>query len=220
MADEPILITAAEPEAAIPTLWEGPALDLPTGAVRNPDGSVSVALAHPFDLDYRQAGNVIRSEPVTHVTLHRMTGEDVLKITRAKDRERAAMIAALRITPARYELWSQKMDARDESMIGAVVAELMGAGQAGLPDQARDEGDTVALTLMIPATDDQGTVWSEIRFPTLTVAARRRIGEAEEPLVSFVQHGTGLTPKSAKALVHAMDAADAAAVIRVRGFLS
>lgn len=220
MDEAPILITAAEPEAAIPTLWEGPPLDLPAGAALNPDGSVTVTLAHPFDLQYRQAGDVIRSERITEAVIHRMNGADMLRVMKAKDRERAAMIAALRITPARYELWAQHMDARDESLLGEVVAEIMQAGRTGLSAQAEDHGDAVTLRLLLPANDDQGTLWEEIRFPRLTVVARRRIGEADEPLVAFVQHGTGLTPKSARALVHAMDAADVAGVMGVRGFLS
>ncbi len=220
MSDTPILITAAEPEPAIPTLHDGPVMDLPDGAVLNHDGSVTVTLRWPFDIQYRQGGGEVRSERVADVTLRRLTGADVLKVTKAKDATRAAMVAAIGVTPARFELWAHQMDARDETTIGLVVAELMAVGRTGLPERAEDDGGVVHLPLLFPAADDAGTVWSALRFPRLTAAHRRRMQDADERLVWAVQHATALTPKSAKALVNAMDAADAAAVIQVIGFLS
>lgn len=215
-----LLITEAAPDAVVPTLWEGPELDLPPGAVLNGDGSVTVTLRYPFDLAYRQGAETIRSERVAEVTLRRLTGADVLKITKAKDAARAAIVAAAGLTPARFELWCQKLDASDETLLGQVVTEMMGVGRSGLPEQAEDRGDAVLLRLLFPAEDDQGTAWSELRFPRMTAAQRRRMTDADESLVWAVQHATGLTPKGARALLVAMDAADAAAITRVLGFLA
>lgn len=218
--DAPDIRITAEDDGVIPTLWEGPELDLPDGAVLNGDGTVTVTLRYPFELAYRQGGDTIRSDRIGEVRLRRLSGIDVLKITKARDAARAAIIAAAGLTPARWELWSQKLDATDETRLGKAVTEMMGVGRSGLPDEAEDLGEAVLLRLLFPTADETGTVWSELRFPRLTAAQRRRMQDAEESLVWGVQHATSLSPKSARALLVGMDAADAAAITRVLGFLS
>jgi hypothetical protein len=209
------------PDISVPVLSDGPAMDLPPNATLNADGSVTIMLDYPKVLKYRQPGSdqVVREEPVDSLTLRRLTGADVRKMIGAKNPTATALALASGLGAAKLHLLAQIMDARDDSAANEVVGELLGGMKMGLPEHATETRDGVTLPLWRPTVDEEGTAHTEVLFKRLTAAQRRQAADAPNLLDWGVALATGITPKSAKFLVDAMDGADAMAVNQVILFL-
>lgn len=218
-----IKIDLGTPGDDIPVLDEAPEAELPRGATRNPDGSVTVAFDRPVSLTYRQAvGGAVKTETLDHLVLHRVTGAVMRKI-QAKTVARGsqqALAAAARMTPARAALLWDKADAADLTAVQDVIAVLLDLGE-GLPAHAT-EGDDGAITLPLraPAQDGEGRTYEALVFRRMTGADMIAIAEGKDPLVVAVQRAQGISPKAAAELLDAVDAADVVGVQRVVGFLS
>lgn len=202
----------------IPTLYEGPAMDLPAGAVQNGDGSVTLTLAYPKTLKFK-TGDQVRQEPIETLMFHRVTGEAARKIIAAKDKSTVGFAASARMTPARANLIVNALDAADGMAAAEVVTELLGGSAGGLPENATSTPDGVTLSLLFPTCDNEGTEHTELTFPRMTVGQRNQ-AQAQPDILDYVAaKATGLTPKQAHELLDKMDGADLRSVNRVVLFL-
>jgi hypothetical protein len=124
---------AAPAAAALPTLNEnGPADDLPPGAVRQDDGSVLYTLHHPCTIKFRrQSDGATREEALTELRLHRLTGADMRAITAVKPEQMTvvAIARSARINEAKMALFFDVMDASDATAAGEVVSSFLGTGR-------------------------------------------------------------------------------------------
>ena len=214
-----VLVIDGTLPAQIPTLYEGPALDLPAGAVMNEDGSVILTLDYPKTLRFSSAGQV-REEPIDSLVFHRMSGSDGRRIINAKNQAVIGFAASARMTPGRSNLILNVLDAADGMAAGLVVTELLGgAANGGLPDHAVSSPDGVKLDLLFAVTGEDGTEYTDMFFPRMTVAERNKAQAATDILDFVTGQVTGLTPKLAHDLLDKMDAADVRSVYRVIGFL-
>ena len=219
-ADAPIVIGDL-PDDGIPVLFDGPPMDLPPGATLNADGSVTLALQHPFTLQFKPIGSdqVAREEPFDFLIFRRLGGADVRKMIGAKNAADMALALCTGLGPAKLSLVQKLMDAADEGAASEVVSELLGGLKAGLPPHAEDTPDGIVLPLFKPATDEQGTAFSSLTFKRLTAERRRAAADAPNLLDWGISWATGLSPKAAKSLVDDMDGADAMGVNLVILFL-
>jgi hypothetical protein len=217
MKSPKILIADILPEE-IPTLYEGPAMDLPSGAEQNGDGSITLTLAYPKKLKFK-TGQQEEMLPIDTLTFYRVTGDVARKIIAAKDKSLVGFAASARMTPARSNLIINALDAADGMTAAEVVNELLGGAGGGLPDNAVSTPDGVTLSLLFPTTDADGTEHTEFFFPRMTVAQRNQ-AQAQPDILDFVTGKvTGLTPKQAHDLLDKMDGADFRSVNRVVLFL-
>jgi hypothetical protein len=213
----PAIIADTLPDE-IPTLYEGPSLDLPAGAEQNPDGSVTLTLEYPKKLTFR-AGADVREERLETLTFHRVTGADARKFIVAKDKAVVGFAACARVTPARANLIINALDAADGMAAAEVVIELLGGALAGLPDNAVSSPEGVQLTLTHPVTDAEGKETTDLFFPRMTVAQRNKVQAQPDMLDFAVSTVLKSTPKEAHDLLDRMDGADLRSVNRVMLFL-
>ena len=221
MTGDPITIGDAPLDETIAILSELPPMDLPSGAVLNADGSVTLTLDYPVAPKFRMAGSdaVVREEPVTQLVLKRLGGADVRKMIAAKNATNMALAISSGLGLGKLNLLLQVMDATDEAAAGDVVGELLGGLKAGLPANATDGPEGVLLPFSFPVTGEDGTHYASLFFKRLTAAQRRQAVDAANLLDWGVGIAAGVSPKDAKALVDAMDGADAMAVNQVILFL-
>lgn len=206
---------AASPDAApAPGVAEVPLLDLPAGAEAQPDGSVVLTLEYPVTVAFRGAEDKARI--VTSLTLRRLSGADVRRMTEASAKRAMpmALAASAGETPARMALLTGLMDASDVNAASAVVSALLDIGD-DLPERAREDGRTVVLPLLFPVPDRE-----EIVFRRLTGADLLAIGGAKDVVCQALARSAGMSPAEARELFDALDGADAMGVQRVIGFLS
>ncbi len=219
--DNPIAIGDVPPDLTIPVLPDGPPMDLPSGCTINPDGSVTLTLDYPCSVKYRVPGTdqVVKEDRYDSLTLRRLTGADVRKIIAAKNPTSTALALSTGLGAGKLALFQNVADASDDAAASDVVNELLGGIKAALPAHAEETADGILLPLFRPVEDDAGTLCRELLFKRLTAAQRRQASEAPNLLDWGVALSAGVTPKEAKALVDAMDGADAMAVNRVVLFL-
>ena len=142
-----IIIADTLPEE-LPTLYEGPAMNLPPGAELKGDGSVTLTLAYPKTLRFRK-GDAEETLPIDTLTFRRMNGAQARKIVNAKDKGVVGFSAATGVTPARANLIINALDAADGMDAAEVVNELLGGAGVGLPDNAVSTPDGVTLSLLL-----------------------------------------------------------------------
>jgi hypothetical protein len=214
MEPREIIVGDPQPDLSLPILQEDLALDLPSNAVLNPDGTVTVTFDYPAVLKFRQVGSeaIAREETIASLTLRRLSGVDVRKMIAAKNPTTMALALSSGLSLGKLSLLQQRMDARDEASANDVVDQMLGGLKMGLPDHATDTEDGVTLPLRVPAVAGDGTVFNELKFGRLTAAQRRQAAEAANILDWGMALATGMTPKQAQELVDGMDGADAMAV--------
>ena len=199
--------------AAVPAIEaDMPLMELPRGAEAF-DAHVVLTLDFPVTVQFRgQEG----AETLTALTMMRLTGADVRRVTEAPAARGAsvALAASLRWTPARTALVLSLMDASDAAAAHAVVAALLDVGD-GLPERARDEGARVVLPLLVPVGER-----TEIPFRRLTGADLQAIAAGKDVVTQALARAAGLSPVEARDLFDTLDGADAMGVSRVVGFLS
>jgi hypothetical protein len=208
-----ILIADTLPDE-IMTFYEGPVLDLPSGAEQNADGSVTLTLDYPKAL-------TIGAEKLSidKLTFHRISGADARKLIAAKNQDVVGFAASARVLASRANLIINAMDAADGMAAARVVTELVGGPITGLPDNAISTSDGVNLTLLFPVTDGEGQECANLFFPRMTVAQRNK-AQAQPDILDFVTgNAAGLTPKQAHDLLDKMDGADFRSVNSVMRFL-
>ncbi len=199
--------------AAAPELEaEAPLLDLPRGA-EAVGGQVVLRLDYPVELRFRGAPS---GETLSALTMMRLTGADVRRVTDAPAARGAAvaLAASLRWTPARTALVLGLMDASDAAAAHAVVAALLDVGD-GLPERAREEDGRVVLPLLFLVGER-----TEIVFRRLTGADLQAIAGGKDVLTQALARAAALSPAEARELFDTLDGADAMGVSRVVGFLS
>ena len=220
MSDTMIVVGDTPVLDDVPVLLEGRVLNLPEGAVRNPDGSVTLTLVAPKLFRYSDRGQLQESTLET-LLLHRLNGVDIAKMRAAKDPTNTALVQSLRWSAAKFELLLKVLDARDLGRAEEVVGEFLDMSAAGgLPPHAEETAEGVMLPMMEhPAEDAAGTAHDSFLFKWLTAAQVRQIKDAPDPLAWAVALATGLSPKGAKEVLASMDGADAMAMSRVVSFL-
>lgn len=125
-------VTAAAPgETDVVELGDGPAL--PEGAEALSDGSVRLVLKHPVTLRFRngRTGEVREGETLDHLVLHRLTGEDMRRISAARAEAMLAVSVArsARRDPVTFDKFFDRMDAADITAAGQVIDGFLGTGR-------------------------------------------------------------------------------------------
>jgi hypothetical protein len=212
-----IIIADTLPEE-LPTLYEGPAMNLPPGAELKGDGSVTLTLAYPKTLRFRK-GDAEETLPIDTLTFRRMNGAQARKIVNAKDKGVVGFSAATGVTPARANLIINALDAADGMDAAEVVNELLGGAGVGLPDNAVSTPDGVTLSLLFPVAGEDGTEHAELFFPRMTVQQRNQAQAQPDILDHVVAKVAGVSAKQARDLLDKMDGADFRSVNRVVLFL-
>lgn len=213
----PIVIADVLPDE-VPMLYEGPVMDLPAGAEQNGDGSVTLTLDYPKTLTFRDGSKEVKL-PIDTVTFHRISGADARKFMAAKNQSIIGFSVSAHVTAARAKLMIDAMDAADGMAAAQVVTELVGGPSNGLPENATSTPDGVTLSLLFPVSDDDGTEYTELFVPRMTVAQRNK-AQAQPDILDFVVgNATKLSPKQAHDLLNKMDGADCRSVNRVVLFL-
>ena len=217
---EPILIADLPIDTAAPAN-DAPPMDLPPNAVLNADGTVTLALEWPCQVEMRKAGTseVAATEPYATLTLRRLTGADVRAMIAAKDSSEMALALSSGLGLGKLRRLQTVLDARDEADANAVIGEFLGAGGQGLPPRATEADGVITLPMLYPAADEDGTIHDQMVFKRMTAVMRKQAVAAKSILDWAVAAATGLTQKQASALVDAMDGADAVAVNQVVLFL-
>lgn len=216
--DSPIVIGDVAPARFMIDL---PPMDLPSGAVLNDDGTVTLNLEYPATIKLRAVGSdaVAREETITQLVFRRLGGAEVRKMVAAKNASVLAMALSSGLGLGRFNMLQQVMLATDEGAAGDVVSELLGSVKLGLPERAVETPEAITLPLFAPAAGEDGVVYQELTFKRITAAQKRQASEAPNYLDWGVVLATGQTPKIAKTLVDAMDGADAMGVHQVILFL-
>jgi hypothetical protein len=203
----------------VPVLREGAALDLPDGAVENPDGTVTFTLPTPVTLAFR-AGAVAQSEPIETLLFRRLTGAEGRRFLNLGGRRafKATTAASIGMTDAKFALFNARADAADVNATAAVIGALLDIG-VDLPDHARENADGT-ITLPLRPAPDGAEVPDSLTFRRLTGADRDMIGTSKDALLTAVQRSTGMKLADADALLNEIDGADVLAAHRVVLFLS
>lgn len=135
-----LIIEALDDGADVPARAEAPLLDdggkiddLPAGAQRQDDGSVTYTLRHACAVRYRStATGATREEAVSSLRLHRLTGADMRAIT-AASAEMMSVVAIARSTRtenhAKMRLIFDAMDAEDAAAVVEIVGGFLGTGR-------------------------------------------------------------------------------------------
>lgn len=229
MNDDVIRIDLGAPEGAahgdeVPELREGPDLDLPAGAVPNPDGSVTLTFEEPARIAFRPVGGgEPREETFDHFDLKRLKGAQLRRVLDAAPARKANLLLSLSsgISEAKLALLYPRMEAPD-LMAARMVLNVLIEGEAdGVPAHAEklDDG-SVRLPLRWAAADGEGEPRSELLFRKLKADALIAMQGAKDPLSVSLHKATGLSLKAATGLIDDMDAADVFAAQRVVLFLS
>ena len=195
-----------------------PPLELPDGAVANPDGSVTLTFEAPVTIEFKAPGGAARTETYSSFLLRRMSGKTFRAMMESKTGGDLALARSSGLSPARLSLITDRMDAGDLMAARETIRELLGRPDGTLPEHAVVTDEAVTLPLLWPV--DGGEAPAELVFRKLVGGDLKRIALAEDTLAQTVHVATGLTPKEAKALLDIMDAADCAAVNGVVGFLA
>ena len=105
---------------------------LPSHAVRNADGSVTLPLFYPVTLRFKKGtAGEIREEVFEQLVLHRLTGADMRAITAA---ERGSMTVvsiarSARLNEGKMNALFDRMDGADVSAAGQVVGFFLSGGR-------------------------------------------------------------------------------------------
>jgi len=122
---------AATPPAADVVDEDAEALDtLPDHAVQNADGSVTLPLMYPRELQIRKNGKV-RSDRYEELTFHRLTGADRRAIAAAREDmlEVTAFARSTRLSQAVMIALFDRMDSADITYGGRVLNSFFGSGR-------------------------------------------------------------------------------------------
>nr|WP_294555830.1 hypothetical protein [uncultured Rhodopila sp.] len=204
----------------LPMLGEAASMELPPGATVNQDGSVTLLLDYPFELEFRvQGSDTVQTEHFGQLVLRRLDGPAVRKMLASPNAAKHALALSLGISLAKLALIKTKIDARDETAAGDVVQELLGGLKGGLPEGVEETPGGIKLPLRYPVTDAEGATVSEISFARITAAQKAVILRSQSPVDWGIAAAIGISPKAAKALVDQMDGADAIAANMVILFL-
>jgi hypothetical protein len=217
MSKKPVIAISMAPETYLEPVFDGSDMELPTGAVLDPHGSVTLTLDYPISLRGPSG-----EEQIEHLTMCRLTGVDMRKVLDAKDSTKVMLGRAVGFTPARLALLYARADASDMAAATKVVAEMVGFGE-GLPDNAeKNEDGTIALPLHMPVAPDGGDLVETLLFRRLTGAdldaLKRTTGV--QTLLTLLARSLRRTPKEMGELFDIMDGRDIVAAQRVTGFLS
>jgi hypothetical protein len=202
-------------------LSDGPFVDLPVArATLNPDGSVTLPLEHPFKLELKQNGQVVRTEEYDHFLLRRLKGDEVQKAFAAKGFNDQALAISSGLGLGKLNQLGGKLDSTDYQDAIDILGALLGADDKGpLPPHAEDTGPAIVLPMLYPAFGADGVQIEALTFARMNVQKRKQVEQAPDQLVWGIGYATGMTPKDVKELLPNMDGADAVAVNRVVSFL-
>ena len=217
---EPIMIGDLPIDTSSPAN-DAPPMDLPPNAVLNADGTVTLTLEWPCQVEMRKAGTseVAATEPYTVLILRRLNGADVRAMIAAKDSSEMALALSSGLGLGKLRRLQTVLDARDEADANAVISEFLGAAGQGLPARATEAEGVITLPMLYPVADESGTIHDQMVFKRMTAVMRKQAVAAKSILDWGVAHATGLTPKQGSALVDIMDGIDALAVNQVMLFL-
>jgi len=100
---------------------------LPKGAVRNDDGSVTLPLIKPVDLQIRDQTGKVRTQSYDSLTFHYLTGADLRAVQSAKQGEQniVALARATRLSSAVMNKLFDKMHVADINAGGEVLAAFL-----------------------------------------------------------------------------------------------
>jgi len=100
---------------------------LPKGASRNDDGSVTLTLLKPVDVQIRDQSGKVRTQAYDSLTFHHLTGADVRAIRAAKqgDENIIAFARATKISEAVMNRLFDKMHIADINGAGEVMASFL-----------------------------------------------------------------------------------------------
>jgi len=106
---------------------EMPGDKLPKGASRNDDGSVTLTLIKPVDVQIRDQSGKVRTDTYDSLTFHHLTGADLRAIRAAKagDENIVAFARATRISEAVMNRLFDKMHIADINAGGEVMASFL-----------------------------------------------------------------------------------------------
>jgi len=124
----PVALPAADPHVVDEDA--GAHDKLPTHAVLNADGSVTLPLMFKRDLQIKKGGSV-RTEPFATLVFHRLTGADQRAIASASEDMMSvvAFARSTRISQAVMNALFDKMDAADLNAGGQVLNSFLSSGR-------------------------------------------------------------------------------------------
>jgi hypothetical protein len=118
-------------DADVVTLGSEAEGEMPTRAIRNPDGSITLPLLFPTSLKFRNgAGDTIREEHFAELTFNRLNGADMRAMgATSKDAVIAVGIArSTRINEGKIKAIVDKLDATDYMAATAVLGFFTDSG--------------------------------------------------------------------------------------------
>lgn len=127
--DGPVAAAAAE-DADVVDEDADPRDRLPGHAVKNKDGSITLPLKYPQDLQIRKNGKV-RTDTYTHLVFHRLNGGDQRAIAAAKEEDWGvvAFARSTRLSGAVMNALYDKMDGADIAAGGQVLNSFFATGR-------------------------------------------------------------------------------------------
>jgi hypothetical protein len=205
----------------VPVLREGDALDLPEGAVENPDGTVLLTLSSPVAVALSSAGGAVAvSETIETLLFKRTTGAQARRFLRLGGRagSKSVIAACVGMNEATFARLNARADAADVTAMFGVVGALLDLG-VELPDKARESADGTIVLPLRPSPEG-AELPESLMFRRLTGAHLDLIARAKDSLVTGVQLSTGMKLAEVDALLNDCDGADVLAAHRVVLFLS
>ena len=106
----------------LPPVDEEPA-ELPAGAVQNDDGSVTLTLRYPKEIQIRNGAGKTRTERYDTLTFHRLTGADLnaVRATADQHQQRVLFTRSTRMQGPLMQALYERLDGKDIARAGQVL---------------------------------------------------------------------------------------------------